>query len=145
MVEGGEFHRVVTHLDMFIPFITRSKFTSTLIPHKFNNEETDVSSLIDGVRCVVISYDLWMSKTTQDIFSMMAYYTCDHVREHANIGMPITTSTNGEIIEVTVGNIINQFNLGSKIFGITSDGGTNLATCKAILESTLDNTVLFDL
>ena len=59
--------------------------------------------------------------------------------------MPVTPSTDGEIIEVPVGNLINQFNLGSKLFGITSDGRTNLATCKAILKSNFDNTGVFDL
>ena len=76
---------------------------------------------------------------------MTAHYTRDHVREHDPIGMHITTSTDGESLAVTVGNIINQFNLGSKIAGITSDGGTNLETCKAILEITFDNSGVFDL
>ena len=86
-----------------------------------------------------------MAKTTQDIFSMMASYTREHVREHDHIGMPITTSTDVDSIAVPVSNVINQFSLGSKLVGITSDGGTNLARCKAILESNFDNTVVFDL
>ena len=44
-----------------------------------------------------------------------------------------------------VGNVTNQFNLGSKIVGITSDGRANLSTCKAILESNFDNMGVFDL
>ena len=76
---------------------------------------------------------------------MTENYTCDHVRDNYHIGMPITTSTDGESLAVTVGNIINQFNLGLKIVGITSDDGTNLAACKAILEITFDNTGVFDL
>ena len=136
---------MVTHLDPSIQPIARSKLTRTTIPHKCKKTETDVSSLIDGVRCVVISYDLWMSKMTQDIFSMMAHYTCEHVRENAHIGIPITSSTYGESLAVLVGNVINQFNLVSKLFGMTSDGGTNLAICKAILESNFDNTGVFDL
>ena len=76
---------------------------------------------------------------------MTEHYTRDHVRDHDHIVMPITTSTFGESISVTVGNVINQFNLGSKIVGITSDGGTNLVRCKAVLESTFDNTGMFDM
>ena len=82
---------------------------------------------------------------TWDIFSLKAHYTCDHVREHANIEMPITTSTDGDSIEVTVYNVISQFNLRSKLFGITSDGRTNLTRCKAILDNTFDNMGVFDL
>ena len=59
--------------------------------------------------------------------------------------MPIKTSTGGEVLVVSVGYVINQFNLWSKLVGITSDGGTNLATCKAILEITFDNMGVFDL
>ena len=81
--------------------------TRTHIPHKFKKAETYVSSFLGGVRCVVVSYDLWMSKTTQDIFSMMAHYTCENVREHAHIRMPITTRTNGESLAVLVSNVIN--------------------------------------
>ena len=54
-------------------------------------------------------------------------------------------NTDGESLAVPVSNVINQFSLGMKVVVITSDGGTNLAICKAILESTFDNTVLFDL
>ena len=38
-----------------------------------------------------------------------------------------------------------QFNLRSKIVGITRDGVTNLTTRKAILESYFDNMAVFDL
>ena len=72
-------------------------------------------------------------------------YTCEHVRENAHIGIPITTSTDVESLAVPVGNVINQFNLGSKLVGITSDGGTNLVICKPILKSTFDNMGVFDL
>ena len=68
----------------------------------------------------------------QDIFSMVENYTCEHVKEHAHTGMPITTSNDGDSIAVLVSNVINQFSLGSKIVGITSDGGTNLTRCKVI-------------
>ena len=76
---------------------------------------------------------------------MTANYTPEHVRENAHISIPITTSNNGDSLAVPVSNVINQFSLGSKLVGITSDGGTNLARCKAILESFFDNTGLFDL
>ena len=59
--------------------------------------------------------------------------------------MPITTSTDDDIIAVPVDNVFNQFSLGSKLVGITSDGGTDLAICKVILESNFDNMGVFDL
>ena len=76
---------------------------------------------------------------------MTSNYTCDHAREHACIGMHITTSTDGDSLSVSVGNVINQFNSGLKLVGITSDCGTNLVRQKAILESTFENKGVFDL
>ena len=132
---------MVNHLDLSIRPITRSKLIRNLIHQKLKSTETYISSFIDDVRCIVIYYALWISNTTQESFSMTAHYTRDHVRDHANIIIPIKTSTDG----VMVGNVINQFNIGYKLVSITRDGGTNLATCKAILESTFDNMGVFDL
>ena len=56
--------------------------------------------------------------------------------------MPITTSTYGEVLAVTVSSVINQFSLGEKVVGIGSDGVTNLVRCKTILEINFDNTVV---
>ena len=64
LVEGEEFSRMLTHLDMYILPINRYKLTRTLILHKLKKAETYVSSFIDGVRCVVIYYDVWISNTT---------------------------------------------------------------------------------
>ena len=89
--EGEEFRMMVTHLDTIIRPITRYKLTRTLTTHTFKKAKKYVSSLLDGVRCVLISYDLWMYKTTQDIFSMKAHYTRDHFRDNDHMGMTITT------------------------------------------------------
>ena len=64
LVEGEAFRRMVTHIDPPLQPITMSKLTSTLIPQKLKKAETFVSSLLGGGSCVVVSYDLWMSKTT---------------------------------------------------------------------------------
>ena len=42
---------------------------------------------------------------TQVIFSMTKHYTRDYVRDNAQIGIPITTATDG--IVYPVGNVIN--------------------------------------
>ena len=72
-------------------------------------------------------------------------YTREHVREHAYIVIPITESTDGESLTVMVSNIISQLDLGLKLVGITSDGGTNLVRFKDILGSTFEKTGVFDL
>ena len=68
LVEGKLFRIMVTHFDPSIRPITRSKLTITLIYQKLNKADTDIYLLLGGVSCVVICYELWMSKTTQDTF-----------------------------------------------------------------------------
>ena len=94
--------------------------------------------------CCNFLWSLGFQDDTGD-FSIMAHYSRDHGKEHAKIRIPIKTSTDGKSLAVMVGNVIKQFNLGSKLDGITSDGGTNLASYKSILESTFDSTGVFDL
>ena len=65
---------------------------------------------------------------------MTEHYTHENFRYHAHIKMLITKSIDGKSLIVPVNNVINQFSLGSKLFHITSDGGTNLARYRAILE-----------
>ena len=90
--------------------------------------------------CVVLSFTITFGFTRlHRIFSITAHYTRDYVREHAYICMTIKKSTYSKNLAVPVGNLINQFNLGLKLVGITSDGGTNLVMCKAILESNFEN------
>ena len=68
IVEGEAFRRMVTQYDILLQTITRSKLTRILVPQKLNKTETDISSLLHGMHFAVISYDLWMSNTTQEIF-----------------------------------------------------------------------------
>ena len=84
LVEGYRLRRMVNNVDPYIWPITRYKLTRTLIPQKLQKEKTEVSTLIYGVRCVVISYELWMSKAAQ-YFSLMTHFTPSHFREHAHI------------------------------------------------------------
>ena len=48
---------------------------------------------------------------------MTEYDTYEYVREHAHIGMPMTTSNDGKSLVIPVGNVISQFSFGSKLVG----------------------------
>ena len=76
---------------------------------------------------------------------MEAHYKLEYVRKNSHIGMPTTSSTEGESLAFTVSNVTNQFILRLKLVGITSDEVTYMSVCKAILESNFDNTGVFDL
>ena len=132
LLEGKAFLNMFTHLGPSIWPITRYKLTRTLIPQKLNTEETYVSSLRDGVR--FFCHFLWHLDVQDDTgdFSMTVHYKREHVRDNAHTRITIITSTDGESIIVLVSNVIKTVQFRVKLFGITSDGETNLAICKSI-------------
>ena len=103
-----------------------------------------MSTLIDGVLCVVISYNLWMSKTTQAFFNDGAFHTLScqvawsHWYVYHNIHILLESCIDCKFSYKPV-----QF--GEKLFVIMRDVGTNLARCKEILDSNFENTGFFDL
>ena len=135
---------MVTHLDTSIRNIIRSKMTRTLVPQKLQKVETKVSTLLDSVSCVLISYDLWMSNTTQDFFNDGAFHTLScqvawsHWYVYHNIHILLESCIDCKFSYKPV-----QF--GEKLFVIMRDVGTNLARCKEILDSNFENTGFFDL
>ena len=81
---------------------------------------------------------------------MTAHFTRSHVKEHAHIGIPITTPTYNESLAVPVSSIMNQFSyepvqFGKLLVGITSDDGPTWRDANQFWKVTLTNTVDFDL
>ena len=97
LVEGEALHRMVTRIHPYIQPINRSRFTRSLFPHKIKKSETDVSTLLDGVCCVAISYDLWMLKTTRDFFQ---WRTISHVSMSGSIIALVCLSQHQHILRV---------------------------------------------
>ena len=47
------------------------------------------------VKAIVISYNLWMSRKTEEIFLLTAHYCTGTNINNTHIGMPSTTATDG--------------------------------------------------
>ena len=57
--------------------------------------------------------------------------------------MPPTTATDGVYLYLSVMEGVDNFGLGEKIVGITSDGGGNIWVCREALESKYTNASVF--
>ena len=73
----------------------------------------------------------------------MAHYCTGQERENNHIGMPYTTATDGVSLSLSVMELVDNFGLGEKIVGITSDGCGNLRICRESLESKYSNESVF--
>ena len=78
------------------------------------------------VQDVVLSYDLWMSHKTEEIFSLTAHYSTGRERKKTHIGMPSTTDNDGVSLYLYVMEVVENFVLEAKIVGITIYGGGNI-------------------
>ena len=101
--------------------------------------EKSVIERLTEVKAVVISYDLWMSRKTEENLSLTAHYCTGRERKNNHIGMPSTTATDGVSLSLSVMEVVENFGLEENIVGITSDCGGNLWVCREALESKYNN------
>ena len=96
--------------------------------------EKSVIKRLAELKAVVISYNLWMSHKTEEIFSLMAHYFTGRERKNTCIGMLSTTATDGVSLSLSVMQVVDNFVFEAKIVGIKIDGGGNLRFCREALE-----------
>ena len=143
LVDHDCFRNLTQDLDPRLRPVGRSKLSRSLIPTKKKLAEKSVIERLAEVKAVVISYDLWMSRKTEEIFSLMAHYCIGQERKNTHIGIPSTTNTDGVSLSLSVMDVVENFGLEAKIVGITSDGSGNLWVFREALESNYTNESVF--
>ena len=89
------FHNLTQDLDPRLFPVWKSKLSRSLILTKNQLVEKYVIDRLAEVKAVVISYNLWMSRKTEEIFSLTAHYCTGWERKNTHIGIPSTTVTDG--------------------------------------------------
>jgi hypothetical protein len=97
------------------------------------------------VPAVSPSYDLWMTRRAEEIFSLDGHYITGAAKTHTHLGMPCSKGgTDGQSLSVAVKSCIDKFHLRKKVISYTSDGGGNLKTCKDYLNEMVRNDAIFN-
>ena len=130
MVDHDCFRILTQDLDPQLHPIEHSKISRSLIPTENQSAERSVIERLAKVKAILISYDLWMSRNTEEIFSLTSHYCTIPERKNTHIGMPSTTTTDGVSLYLYVMEVVDEFSLESNIVGITNDGGINLRVCR---------------
>ena len=143
LVDHDYSRKLTQDLDPWLHPIGRSKLSQSLIPTEKQSVERSVIERLAKVKSVVISYDLWMSRKTEEIFSLTAHSCTDPERKNTKIGMPCTTSTDGVSLSLSTMEVVEKLSLEKKIEGITSGGGGNIPVCREALESKYTNDSVF--
>ena len=70
------------------------------------------------VKAVVIRYDLWMSRKTEEIFSLTAHYCIGQERKNTHIGMLSTPATDSVSLYLSVMEVVDNFGWEANIVGL---------------------------
>ena len=82
LVDNDCFRKLTQDLDRRLRPVGRSKLSRNLIPTKNQLVEKSFIGILEKVKAVVISYGLWMSRKTEDIFSLKAHYCTGQERKN---------------------------------------------------------------
>eukprot|EP00873_Tetraselmis_striata_P017623 jgi/Tetstr1/437887/TSEL_002840.t1 len=100
-------------LDSSLPLPSRAKLTSQLLPELKEGPSNRLKGLLKGVRGVALTFDLWMSRKTEDHLSVDVHFiSSDWVWHHSHIGiLSCADSTSGEAIADKMRPVLAEFDL----------------------------------
>ena len=126
LVDHDCFRKLTQDLDPCLRPVGRSKLLWSLIPTDNQLVEKYVIKILAEVKAVVINYNLWRSRKTEEILSLTAHYCTDRERKKTHIWMLSIIVTDGVSMSLYVMEVVENFGLKANIVGITSHGGGNI-------------------
>ncbi len=145
LVENPSFRRLITSIEPRLNHISRTKLTRKIIPNTISKIKNNIRDRLSNVKSLSLSYDLWMTRKTEEIFSLNAHFIHEGKKHQLHLGMPWSRGgTDGQKLAYAVEECISEFNLGTKVIGYTCDGGSNLKTCKLQLDEKVSNSSIFN-
>ena len=135
IVENPLFKAFIWFLDATLPLPSRTKLTHTLLPALKAEGSKHVKSVLVGVRGVAITFDLWMSRKTEDNLSVDIHFIDKQWQwHHKHIGIiSCKDSSTGEEIAPRIKTILEEYDLLYRVAAVVKDGGGNLATATVVL------------
>jgi hypothetical protein len=135
IVDNEVFRAFAWFCDATLPFPTRSKLNNDLLPQLRKEIATGIHIGLKSVRGVAVSFDLWMSRKTEDNLSFAIHYITEDWRwQHHHVGiMSCGDSSVGADIAAKLQPAIEELGLSTKIFAVVKDGGGNLFTASKAL------------
>jgi hypothetical protein len=152
LCDSSTFRKLIHGLDGRIRHVSRTCLTRVLIPNKAAKITESVGKRIDMYSGVCLAFDLWMTRHTEEFFSLhghsMVSSTVNALQTFApdcvHLGMPCSkTGTDGKSLSEAVMEYLQKWKVQSKVVGYVSDGGSNLKTCEDALDLVCNNTHVF--
>ena len=119
------FRALIWFLDPSIPMPTRNDTTHGVLPVMVNDCRMSLRQTLRTVLGATVTFDLWMSKKTDDILSIDLNFICDKwIWHHKHLGLvAMNGQTQGVVVARMLKAIFTDFQLMGKLFAMVFDGG----------------------
>ena len=136
IVQQPIFRAFVWFLDPTVPLPTRGDVTGTLLPRMVSECKNRVRESLQHVLGATVTFDLWMSKKTDDILSVDLHFVDNTwVWRHVHLGLvAMNGNTRGVVVANKLKEVFDDFNLLGRLYAMVFDGGANLSTAKNELQ-----------
>jgi hypothetical protein len=136
-VENPWFKAFVYFLDPTMYIAGRRQMRNTLLPELHEQTETEVIGLLALGSVVCLSFDLWMSRKTEDVLALEAHFiTIDWEWKHVHLGLiNCDKGTTGVQIAKQLSPILVKFGISDRVFCYIKDQGSDLHTTAQVLSN----------
>ncbi len=120
--------------------VSRNTLRHKLLPAFANEIKEDiVHPLLNRCKSVSLSFDLWMSRASEDVFALIAHFIDPDTwkAKHLSLGMVRAEKTDGGYLAEQLLAKLKEHNLVGKVIAYVKDQGSNLNTCTDSLEEAL--------
>jgi hypothetical protein len=142
-VDSPYVRQLILRLDPSVTIPSRREVREKLLPElrRWVNEEYVKPSLSKALG-VCISFDLWMSRKTEDLFAVVAHYIDPESFDvcHSCIGLVKSTNTDASSLLEDLRHLLSQYNLEGKLVATVKDQGANLKACIQAMETVQSQT-----
>eukprot|EP01135_Chromosphaera_perkinsii_P000968 Nk52_evm66s153 gene=Nk52_evmTU66s153 len=132
--ENAWFRRMLLRQNHELQFVSRRLFTEKHIPRKADLVRKALQEHVDESLCGSLSFDLWMSRSTEEVFSL-CYHFVDNKWEmqHKFLCLFKCEDTDDSSIADQLCPVLETFHIKEKIIGVVKDEGSNLKTMMSAL------------
>ncbi len=116
--------------------IFRKLFSNLILPKLVEKtKETYVFPLLNDCSCVIVNFDLWMSKGAHDVFVLVINFLgSDWKPKHVIHGLFEVAKITGQTLVINLIELLNAYGLRNKIITYVKDEGSNLNTLTNVLK-----------
>lgn len=138
LVDSASLRQMVLRLNCSVDIPNRRQVREKHLPELRKwVDETFVQPNLKKAFVVAITFDLWMSRKTEDLFAIVVHYGDPETWSihHNNIGLVKVEKTDGESLSDDLSAVLQKYGLPAKVIASVKDQGANLKTCIDALDS----------